>query len=644
MSSNKPFESEKEKVVFKPWGKEVWLELNEKYCYKRIYINAGYKTSYQYHHFKRETNYIISGEAEIWLENDQGIVEKKICKAGDYFNVTPPKKHRVIALTDIILQEVSTPEVDDVIRIGDEFNRSDGKIDSEHENPGVLILAAGKGTRLKHLTKELNKALLPIDNEAIISKIIKQFPSDYKFVIALGYKGEVIKEYCKIALPNHDITFVNVDDIESSSSGPGLSALKCKNYLQRPFYITTADCLIKSQMPHIDGNWLGLHSTSYPEKYSTALVKDGKITDFKGKSINGFDKAFIGLASILDFEIFWNELEKNIKHGELVSAFENPSNYGELFSKELVWYDTGNLDDLESAKEVFNDKPLSLSKTNSEVTYKENNRLIKFIPNNKDLQDLFARSQNIKDLLPSNVGITNSFLYYDWEPGETLYSIDDFNLYEKFIKKYISNIKRTDANQDDIQSFYIDKTIIRFNTYLNKNGNSYAETCFNINGINFKSFKEIYDNLDLTSLKDTYFNENFHGDLQFDNILFHNNKFTYIDWRRNFGSSLKAGDVYYDLAKLYGGILMPYNLMKDESNITLKEGSGFVEYSFKKLKGIEGIENKFIKIIEKNGFDFNKIKLITGLIYLNMSPMHEGKFSKLLWFESIRILSDNEDK
>ena len=417
MDSKKPFESEKEKVVFKPWGKEVWLELNEKYCYKRIYINAGYKTSYQYHHYKRETNYIISGEAEIWLENDQGIIEKKICKAGDYFNVTPPKKHRVIALTDIILQEVSTPEVNDVIRIDDDTNRVDGKIDSEHEKPGVLILAAGKGTRLKHLTKEMNKALLPIENEAIISKIIKQFPSDYKFVIAIGYKGKLIKEYCKIALPNHDIKFINVDDIESSSSGPGLSALKCKKYLQRPFYITTADCLIKSQMPYIDGNWLGLHSTAYPEKYATALVKEGKITKFKNKSIKGFDKAFIGLASILDFDIFWNELEKNIKDGELVSAFENPSNYGELISKELIWYDTGNIDDLESAREIFNDKPLSLSKTNSEITYKENNRLIKFIPNNKDLKDLFSRSQHIKDLLPSNIGIANSFLYYDWEPG-----------------------------------------------------------------------------------------------------------------------------------------------------------------------------------------------------------------------------------
>src|SRR5512133_1885578 len=105
------------KVVTKPWGKEEWLELNDSYCYKRIYINAGYKTSYQYHNFKRETNFIISGEAEIWLENDEGVVEKTIMRAGQFFNVIPPRKHRVIALTDIILQEVSTPEVDDVIRL-----------------------------------------------------------------------------------------------------------------------------------------------------------------------------------------------------------------------------------------------------------------------------------------------------------------------------------------------------------------------------------------------------------------------------------------------------------------------------------------------------------------------------------------------
>ena len=95
------------KVVHKPWGKEEWLELNDAYCYKRIYINAGYKTSYQYHKFKKETNYIIEGTAEVWLENDEGIVEKKIMNAGEFFNVTPPKKHRVIAITRCFLGGVT---------------------------------------------------------------------------------------------------------------------------------------------------------------------------------------------------------------------------------------------------------------------------------------------------------------------------------------------------------------------------------------------------------------------------------------------------------------------------------------------------------------------------------------------------------
>jgi mannose-6-phosphate isomerase-like protein (cupin superfamily) len=142
----------KAKRVEKPWGHEEWMALNEHYCYKRIYINAGTRTSFQYHNFKQETNYIISGTAEVWLENDEGIVEKKIMKSGEYFDVSPPKKHRVIAITDVILQEVSTPHVDDVIRIEDDANRADGRIESEHINPALCILAAGFGKRLEELS------------------------------------------------------------------------------------------------------------------------------------------------------------------------------------------------------------------------------------------------------------------------------------------------------------------------------------------------------------------------------------------------------------------------------------------------------------------------------------------------------------
>jgi len=126
MSNNYP------KIINKPWGREVWLELNDKYCYKRIYIKAGTRTSFQYHLKKLETNYIIEGEAEVWLENKNGEIVKSIKRKDDFFNVIPLRKHRVIAITDLILQEVSTPEVDDVIRIEDDNNRPDGRVISEH--------------------------------------------------------------------------------------------------------------------------------------------------------------------------------------------------------------------------------------------------------------------------------------------------------------------------------------------------------------------------------------------------------------------------------------------------------------------------------------------------------------------------------
>ena len=485
------------KTVIKPWGKEEWLELNDKYCYKRIYINAGYKTSYQYHQFKKETNYIISGEAEVWLENDKGVVEKKIMKEGEYFNVTPPKKHRVIALTDIILQEVSTPEVDDVIRINDEFARGDGKIEGEHQTPAVLILAAGLGIRLESLTKEINKALLPINNRAIISHIIDKFPNDYEFIVAIGYKGESGREYCKLAFPNHKFTFVEIDNINRLGSGPGYSALKCKEYLQRPFYISTCDCLIDSVMPHLDGNWLGVQSTSYPEKYSTVQLSGNDIIGYSNKNENGYDMAFIGLAGIWDYGVFWEQLENNIIDGEIVSAFKVPSNYPTFKAKELKWLDTGNLDDLNKTKQYLNDKPLSLQKDNSEITYKEGNTFIKFTPNKSVLNNRIIRAKELINKIPDGFKYSDNFISYDWQVGSTLYEIDVFEVYIKFLEELKSNILNEIPNSIEyIHKFYVDKTNERLKLFLDKNNINYYIAKHNINGKEYPSMESIFSKID----------------------------------------------------------------------------------------------------------------------------------------------------
>jgi NDP-sugar pyrophosphorylase family protein/mannose-6-phosphate isomerase-like protein (cupin superfamily) len=636
------------KIVTKPWGKEEWLELNDAYCYKRIYINAGYKTSYQYHNFKRETNFIISGEAEIWLENDEGVVEKKIMKAGEYFNVTPPKKHRVIALTDIILQEVSTPEVDDVIRIDDEFARADGKIYGEHQTPAVLILAAGLGSRLGNLTKEINKALLPINNRAIISHIIDKFPKNYEFIIAIGYKGDAVEEYCKLSHPNHKFKFITIDNIDGEGSGPGYSALQCKDYLQRPFYITTCDCLIDSPLPHLDGNWLGVYPTAFPEKYSTLKSDDKQnIIDYKNKSIEGFESAFIGLGGIWDYNVFWNQLETNIKNGEIVSAFENPSEYPTFKIKKLKWLDAGNLDDLNKTREYFKDTPLSLQKDNNEITYKEGDLFIKFTPNKTVLENRVKRATILKNKIPSNLKSTSNFIYYNWEDGNTLYEIDSFKIYTKFLDE-LTNLKTYDLPEmaEYTNLFYVNKTEDRLNLFLNKNNNDYYSLNHEVNGIKLPSMEHILNNIDLSLLNDTIFYKKFHGDLQFDNIIWNEAKqqFTYIDWRESFGGNTDGGDIYYDLAKLYGGSIIPYNVMKNEDNITLIEGSYSVQYDYQVSTNLTKFKTYFENWIVENGYSLYKVKFITGLIFLNMSPLHDDKFSKMLWFKSIEILNECSNK
>src|SRR3990167_1496363 len=329
------------KTVYKPWGREVWLELNDRYCYKRIYINAGHRTSYQVHQYKHETNYLISGRAIFWLEDEHGVVNTHSMEAGEFFSVAPGRKHRVIAITDIILQEVSTPEVDDVIRLQDDTNSPDGLIIGEHHKPIMVILCAGTGSRMSSITSFIHKGLLPIDNRAAISHIIEKTPKDYDILIVVGYHADIVREYCQLFHKNRDINFVEVDQFEGANTGPGYSIRCCYQYLQRPFYLCTADCYFEDPLPMLNTNWLGVYPTDIPQLYSTVqLDMNHHIINFTDKSEKGYENAFIGLCYIKDYDVFWQEL----KGVELVSAFADPSKYSKFRGVKFNWYDLGTID------------------------------------------------------------------------------------------------------------------------------------------------------------------------------------------------------------------------------------------------------------------------------------------------------------
>jgi len=119
--------------VNKPWGYEIWMEINEFYVLKLIHMNQGKQSSLQSHEHKYETNFVIEGEAEVLLEDANGELISRIYKSGNGWSVPTGRKHRVIAKTSYTAIEASTPHLDDVVRFADDSGRSSGRIDGEHQ-------------------------------------------------------------------------------------------------------------------------------------------------------------------------------------------------------------------------------------------------------------------------------------------------------------------------------------------------------------------------------------------------------------------------------------------------------------------------------------------------------------------------------
>ena len=109
----------------------------------------------------------------------------------------------------------------------------------------LFISTAGLGKRLG--ANEINKSLLPINKEAIISKIINKFPINIKIIIALGYQGSLVKEFIKLSHPERKIKFVSIKNFSGLGSGPGLTLKQCKKYLQCPFIYSSCDTLTKEK-------------------------------------------------------------------------------------------------------------------------------------------------------------------------------------------------------------------------------------------------------------------------------------------------------------------------------------------------------------------------------------------------------------
>ncbi len=110
--------------VEKPWGYEMRWAVTERYAGKLIHVDRGHRLSLQYHVQKEESIHVLSGVMDLQLESNSGDVETHRLTAGMSAHIRPGRKHRFIAVEDTDLFEVSSPEIDDVVRLEDIYGRA----------------------------------------------------------------------------------------------------------------------------------------------------------------------------------------------------------------------------------------------------------------------------------------------------------------------------------------------------------------------------------------------------------------------------------------------------------------------------------------------------------------------------------------
>jgi len=113
------------KRVEKPWGHEIWWAHTTQYAGKILAVNAGHTLSLQFHHEKDESSYLLSGRLRLTRGATADQLEEVDIEPGQAWRTEPGTVHTIEALEDCVVLEVSTPQLDDVIRLQDRYGRED---------------------------------------------------------------------------------------------------------------------------------------------------------------------------------------------------------------------------------------------------------------------------------------------------------------------------------------------------------------------------------------------------------------------------------------------------------------------------------------------------------------------------------------
>ena len=494
----------------------------------------------------------------------------------------------------------------------------------------VLILAAGYGRRMGPFSRMVNKGLIPYDNKPLISHIMDKFDKEStKFVIACGHMGQQVKDYVSAVHTDKQIVYVDIPDYAEGSTGPATTIQLCARHINGAFMWLSCDTLFDfDYKDKLDHNWIGVHPVNSDIAQDYCWVRrDGEtITDIENKqpSKQAVD-AFIGLMYCKDMQYVENLQAVNARE-----AYQGLLDNLKLRAHTVrEWMDFGTYDkwvELSAGlKEVSFPKP-------NELFYADNKKIVKFTTDSTLTDRKANRALLNPTCMPSGIRRSGQFLVYNYVEGDIIYSQLNPALMSKLLEWADTALwkRKWFPNTENVcKDFYLKKTQDRLQQFRVKYSD-WSEPC-TVNGQAVESIDAYLSKIDWDWLCNTSEWAFIHGDFQFENVIYsaHMDMFTAIDWRTDFGGD-SYGDLYYDLAKMVGGILLDYQAVKADK-LEYQEHADSAQLNNCSIPDAGNYVQMVKDFCANKNLDWNKVELLIAIIYLNMSPLHDAPFDKYLF-------------
>ena len=533
-----------------------------------------------------------------------------------------------------ILKNKINEKMDDLIKIKlfDKLREYHSLLDNYYK---VLITTSGTGSRLGNITKYTNKSLIKVGDKLGLCYIIEKYNPYTEFVITIGYYGNIVKQFLLLAYPTYKFTFIEVDNYVGHGSSLGYSLLQAKHVLNCPFMFHCCDSIILDSIDIPHENTIYVNNNLDSSTYATVSVNGDKIANVYDKGQQVFDYAYIGISFIKDYKTYWEVLYQKYIQDKFNSSLGDVDILKEIcnsFKFKVIndWFDTGSIKEINTKiSKSFKCSYDVLPKLDESICFL-NNCVIKYFHDSEKCQKIVSRGKLLYPFTPKILDYSDNFIKIEFVEGELMSKNNTYGEIKNLLKwaneKLWTNTGNCPMFKNTCLLFYQDKTLHRINQILPR-----ITDCEIINNLNVGKIHDLLNKINFHTLTE---NEpsRFHGDFILDNIIKTSHKdYILIDWREDFGGILEYGDKYYDLAKLRHNIIMNHNNIMNklytfqtiDNNITVD-----LKCNYLLIQQL----NDFDEFVLNKSYDLKKIKIITSLIWLNMSPLYEYPLSDFLFY------------